>query len=135
LAEEGDILIVLFGKFWDLMQKVADIGTLEKQLLIIHELKASVRNAFRHVIKDARLMVNLFEDVDWEAVEGAKKHAQIHFEAFERFEIILAEKRVSGEIRDDMVEQLEYLMRDQHQKFVELVEAFLINYCDYEIRN
>jgi hypothetical protein len=40
------------------MQKVADIGTLEKQLLIIHELKASVRNAFRNVIKDALLMKN-----------------------------------------------------------------------------
>lgn len=117
------------------MQKVADIGTLEKQLLIIHELKASVRNAFRNVIKDALLMKNQFEDVDWEAIEQSKKYANLHFEAFERFEVILSEKKVSGEIRDDMVEQLEYLMRDQHQKFVELVEAFLINYCEYEIRN
>lgn len=134
LSTEGDEMAELFSNVWDILSKNEDMDELFEELQEVHSLKASLRFAFRNIFKDLAYLKNLFADIKFADTMQSRNYVTMHFEAYERFEIILAKKKTDGIIFDEMVEQLIELMKNQHPKYIKMVEAFLVKYCDYHIQ-
>ena len=128
-----DVLQQLCSGFWNLVKNVQNSYRLLDIISCVQDKKPDFLNKIRKIEKDCNHLKMFFIRVEFASLIKARDFYGMHFELFQQFKLLLNEKIRTGEVSNNVREQILAIQKVQHIKIKELIDGFLTNYADYVI--